>query len=532
MRVLLRLLGLLVVLVRHGLGHLFRRPRGADGPIRLRMLLEDAGGTWIKFGQVLSLQPDALPRAYCNALFDLLDRVPPVELAEVERVFREELDRGPNEVFDDFDPIPLASASIGQVHVAQLDGRRLAVKVQRPDADRSFEADLQLMLALERFITALRISRFYWLRRAINEFVDWTREELDYRTEARFMAALGHNAKTNPREAIPGLWGELSTSRVLVAELLEGPVLVDYLRAIEAGRGTVFESEDLGSGFDREQFAKNIVRNFVSDAFHHGLFHADLHPANLLILDNNVVGYVDFGITGSLSSFARRNLVALTLALARADLDAMMRHYLRLTTVTDASDVAGYRSGLADLLVSWYDVDLDQPVLRTSFTRIMLDMLALGRRTELVPGPDTIRYLRSVITAEGLIARFAPDFDVGEYLERICEDELRRREWSDWLSPATLAEWAAGGMQLFSLAPTAIADRLFREDEEEATDHEREHQNEDRLALQWGLATLIFASVAVFGGGEPTLGVNLFSAGLAATLAAATMFLHTVRRTR
>ena len=98
MRIFIRLFGLLGVLVRHGLGHLFRRPRGIDGPTRLRLLLEDAGGTWLKFGQVLSLQPDVLPREYCNALFDLLDRVPPFDFAEVEKVFREELGRQPTEV--------------------------------------------------------------------------------------------------------------------------------------------------------------------------------------------------------------------------------------------------------------------------------------------------------------------------------------------------------------------------------------------------------------------------------------------------
>jgi len=531
MRIVLRFARLLGVLIRHGVGRLVGRPRGTDGPTRLRLLLEDAGGTWIKFGQVLSLQPDALPRDYCTALFDLLDRVPPVALSEITRVVREELGRSPNEVFDEFDPTPLASASIGQVHVARLDGRRLAVKVQRPDADRIFEADLKIMLALKGLITILRIARFDWLRRAIGEFVEWTREELDYRTEARFMAALGHNAKNNPLEAIPGLVAELSTARVLVAELLEGPLLVDYLRAIESGRGAVFEGEDLDRDFDRERFARNIVRNFVSDAFHHGLFHADLHPANLLILEDNVVGYVDFGITGSLSAHNRRALVALTLALSRADLDAIMRHYLRLAVPSDRSDVAGYRRGLADHFPSWFDLDLDRPVLRTSFTRIMLDMLRLARRTDLVAGPDTLRYLRSVITAEGLIARFAPSFDVGDYLEIICENELRDQEWRDWLSPATLAEWAAGGAHLLSLAPSAVNDRIRNDDDEH--DHQRDGgaPDDDRRALQWGLAALMFSVVAVIGG-DPSPGVNLSSAGLAASVAAATMFLYTVRRTR
>lgn len=531
MRIAIRLLALLTVLFKHTFGHLFRLPRGVDGPIRLRLALEDAGGTWLKFGQVLSLQPDVLPREYCNALFDLLDRVPPFEFTEVARVIRHELGVGPAEVFDHFDPVPLASASIGQVHIASLDGRPLAVKVQRPDIGQSFEADLRLMLALKRVINALRIKRLYWLRQAIDEFVEWTREELDYRTEARFMAALGHHAKDNPSEAIPELNRELSTSRVLTADLLEGPVLVDYLRAIEAGARTAFEAKHLGDDFDREEFAKAIVRNFVRDAFHHGLFHADLHPANLLILDDHVVGYVDFGITGSLSAFARKNLVALTLALARADLDAMMRHYLRLTTVTKKSDATAFRRELSDLLETWFDVDRERPALRTSFTRIMLDMLTLGRRTDLVPGPDTIRYLRSVITAEGLIGRFAPEFDVSAYLEQVCEDELRRQEWSQWFSPATLAEWTAGGAQLFGMVPSALAESLRREEATTPADNKETRADDDRLALQWGVISVVTAMVAVLGG-SPALGVNLFTAGLAASFAAATMFIRTVRRTR
>ena len=496
------------------------------------MALEDAGGTFLKFGQVLSLQPDVLPRDYCNALFDLLDRVPPFEFADVERVFREELGRRPTEIFDEFDPVPLAAASIGQVHAARLGDRKVAVKVQRPDIDRSFNADLKLMSAIGALIARLRIRRLSWLRQAISEFIDWTREELDYRTEARFMDALGHNARNNPKEAIPGLVRELTTSRLLVADFLEGPILVDYLRAIESGRGTEFEASRLGAGFDRHELARNIVRNFVSDAFHHGLFHADLHPANLLILEENTVGYVDFGITGSLSSFVRRNLVGLTLALARADLDRMLRHYLRLASVTDSSDVTAYRSGLADLLASWFDLDRDHPVLRTSFTRIMLDMLTLGRRTDLVPAPDTIRYLRSVITAEGLIARFAPDFDVGATLEEVCEEELRELEWREWLSQANLAEWVVGGLRILNLAPPFIAERLRRRAPAKPKAEPSGSGAGERRSLQWGLVALVSAAIAAAAGGEPVVGVNVFTAGMVASVAAATMFLRTVRHNR
>jgi ubiquinone biosynthesis protein len=534
-RDLRRLLQLVWLLLRHAAAHfVLRRPRGVGGPDRLRLILEDVGGTCLKFGQVLALQPDILPREYCNALFDLLDRVPPFGPAEVNRVFAEELGRSPGEIFDSFDPVPLASASIGQVHVALRDGEKLAVKVQRPDLKESFAPDLRVMRAVAQIIYRLRWRRLYWLRRALEEFVSWTREELDYRYEARYMAALGYNAEDNPRESIPRVVDELTTPRILVAEFLEGPMVVDYIRAIEAGTRHHFEAELAEEGFDPERFARNIVRNFVSDAFHHGLFHADLHPANLLIRPDSVVGYVDFGITGSLSAHSRRNLVALTLALTRADLDAMMEYFLRVATTTADSDVPEFKRGLAELIEDWYDTDRERPVFRENFTRVMIDMLQLSRRTDVVPTPDVIRYIRSVITADGLITRFAPKLHVGRYLEEICEDYLRRETWREWLSVENLADWTAQGARLLAEAPAtmvAVLRGLTTVDEDE--DEDEDSRDGDRIrALQWALTALAGALVVIFSGGDRTPGVNLFSASLALSAVAATMFLATIRRIR
>ena len=182
-RVLLRLIRLQWLLVKHGAAQLISMRR-ISGPQRLRMLLEEVGGSFLKFGQVLSLQPDILPRAYCDALFDLLDRVPSFAYADVERTIIEDLGRTPADIFDSFDAQPIASASIGQVHVASLDGHRVAVKVRRPTVERDFESDLNFMRGLSRVIRGLRLRRLEWLANASDEFIGWTREELDYRFEA------------------------------------------------------------------------------------------------------------------------------------------------------------------------------------------------------------------------------------------------------------------------------------------------------------------------------------------------------------
>src|ERR1700749_3269320 len=140
----------------------------------------------------------------------------------------------------------------------------------------------------------------------LREFVMWTREELDYRREARYMEHLRENASDNACERVPEVLREYTTRRTLVLEFLEGVTVLDYLRALERG------DEELparlrDANFDADEAARNIINNFLGDAFRHGMFHADLHPANLMLLPDSVVGYIDFGITGVLSHHARQN---------------------------------------------------------------------------------------------------------------------------------------------------------------------------------------------------------------------------------
>src|SRR5262245_37526740 len=168
-----------------------RLPSGtAPGPERLRMVFEDVGGTFIKLGQMLALQPDILSLEYCNALFKLLDRIHPFDFVEAEKTFIEEFGRGPTEIFERFDPQPLATASIGQVYVAYLDGRKVAVKVQRPSVKEDFAGDIRLMTGMIRLIQTLHVTPLYWMLEPLGEFVGWTREELDFRFEARYMERL------------------------------------------------------------------------------------------------------------------------------------------------------------------------------------------------------------------------------------------------------------------------------------------------------------------------------------------------------
>ena len=522
-----RILRVFRVFLGHGLGMAWRRLRPgdpADGPQRLVRLLEELGGTYIKFGQVLSLQPDALSVEYCNALFKLLDKVPPFAFHHVEQTFLEDLGDLPDTLFDRIERKPIGSASVGQVHVAELNGRKLAVKVRRPSVESDFAADILMMRTMAALIDLLRLDRWAWLARSAREFCTWTHEELDYRYEARFMAALGYNARSNAHEVIPELFRRFSTSRILVTGFMEGPMVLQFMRSLD-DPDPELDKRLAAMDFDREQFARNIVRNFVSDAFRYGLFHADLHPANMFILRDNVVGYVDFGITGSLSAHSRRTLVSLTLALTRADLDDTILHFRSIADLQDDSDLEGFRDGLDQLMDKWFDRTASPPLLRTTYSVVMLDMLKLSRVTNVWPTPDVIRYLRSVITCDGLIGRFAPQLDLGAHLEAVCTEYLQAKVWGEWLSMEHMADLTGEGIDLLESGPGAAARAL-----DTSGAHRVQDNGARERSLRYGLIALLSAFLASLGEAPLQWGINLFSAQVLVCAMACILLLRNLRR--
>src|SRR5262249_10918783 len=230
-----RILHVLRVVARHGIAHALRphvarwewlakriSPGDLSGPDRLRCTLEDIGGTFIKFGQMLAIQSDLLPLEYCRGLFSLFDNVPPFDYKYVEETFLEDLDRKPLDLFDSFEPQPIATGSIGQVHVAYLGQRKLAVKVRRPTALTDFGADIPALKIVVRAVKFLRLKKFYWIIQPTEEFLAWTQDELDYRKEAHYMDELERYARDNPFEKIPIVLWPYTTARILTTDFLEG----------------------------------------------------------------------------------------------------------------------------------------------------------------------------------------------------------------------------------------------------------------------------------------------------------------------
>ncbi|HKE30289.1 MAG TPA: AarF/UbiB family protein [Candidatus Angelobacter sp.] len=448
----IRRLGLMMrVISRHAFIHLLsqrlaRWPNLAlkicgpklSGPQRFRRVIEEIGGTFIKFGQMLALQSDLLPLDYCRALFSLFDQVEPFEYKQVEQIFVEDLHRKPHEIFSSFDPQPIATGSIGQVHVATLGEHKLAVKVRRPTILSDFDADITALSFIVRTVKLLHIRALYWIIAPTEEFVAWTQEELDFRREGHYMDELGHNAKENACEKVPLVFWSYTTAQILTAEYLEGVTISEFLRERDAGRLRTVND------FDPRLFAGRLIDNFLGDAFRHGMFHADLHPGNLMIMNGNVVGYIDFGISGVLSRYSRRHLIAMTLAYARGDLDAMCESFFRITTFDHNANLAGFRQRLREVSANWYGLQRTQSRLRKSITSIMLDLLVLSRECGVWPQRDVIKYIRSAIALDGLVKTFSPGMDIGRQLEMACERHIKWDSMRNLVSPDAVAGWFGG----------------------------------------------------------------------------------------
>jgi ubiquinone biosynthesis protein len=386
--------------------------------------LDRSGVVFVKFGQALSTRRDLLPPEFTAELGRLQDRVSPLPWAHIEQVLREEI--GGTEVFAHIDRDPLASASIAQVHAATLrTGERVVVKVLRPGVPALVERDLDIIARLARRTEA----RAPWARTlgvvALAEgFADALREELDFRVEARNLAAVGAGSGRAACVAIPNALHDLSTRRVLVMERLDGIAV---------------SKAELGD-HDREQLARGLFETMLRQIVIDGVFHADPHPGNILLLEDGRLGLIDFGSVGRLDSELRAALQRLLLALDRRDPVALTDALLEVTSRPDALDEQALERAVGALLVRHLAVG-HQPD-----ATMFAELFRIVTRHELAVPPEFAATFRALSTLEGGLTLLAPGFDIVAEAERFGQAQLRDR-----LGPVSLK--AAATEEITALLP-------------------------------------------------------------------------------
>jgi ubiquinone biosynthesis protein len=440
------------VAARHGFGYFFethvpgaartRRlqeldvsPDGSTRGQRLRLMLDELGPTFVKFGQLLSTRPDVVPPDIVFELKALQDDVRPFPYADVEQVIREDLDLSIEQLFHEFGETPVAAASIGQVHRAVLpNGRRVAVKVQRPDAPRQIEADLELMYQVAR-LSRERVKALQFIDTValVDEFARAIRQELDYRSEARNAEQFHRRFAGHPHVHIPRVYWSYSRTRVLTLELLEGV----HLRDIDVSAYTMDE---------RRRLAYLIAEAWMTMIFRHGFFHGDPHPANILVLEKSEqIGLVDFGNAGTLTDEDMSKLTGLFIDAVNERVENLPRRLAALGVRYPKEREEEFVAELRDVYYRYYGASLSEidplQVIREAFALIYRMHLQLPTRFVLLD--------RAIATLGSVGMELYPDFNVFDVakpyarelmIERFTPQRIAKRARQEGLNYARMVK--------------------------------------------------------------------------------------------
>ena len=398
------------VLVRHGFGFVFdvRRDRrekkgvqeflAPNFGVRLRRTLDDLGPTFVKFGQLLSTRSDILPEGVLVELQKLQDTVKPMPAGVAQAIIEGEFGAPVEEVFDAFDPVPLGSASIGQVHRAVLRGGEVvAVKVRRPEAPARVESDLRIMREFADFLDR-RFGRriFIDVRGLVAEFEGVIRRELDYAAEAENARRFAANFAGTP-VVIPGIHLDLSTSRVLTMEYIKGTRFHD-IRPL------------LLTPSERRRVASMGADAIFKMAFEDGFFHGDPHPGNLILTPDGSLALLDFGMVGYMSRGDIEALSKLFIAVVQRDAGAALRS-LEMLGVRYAPEVRGdLVRDLREFLNKYSGLSVGEVTLGQALS----ELIALARRYRLRVPPVFPLLTKALVTAEGLARSIDPTINVYE----------------------------------------------------------------------------------------------------------------------
>jgi ubiquinone biosynthesis protein len=427
---------LLRVLVKYGLvpslaGRFGRRSE--SGAVRFRHMLEELGVTYVKLGQYLAIRRDLMPEAAVRELQQLFERVAPIPFEQVRTIVERELGGPLERFFQEFDRAPTAAASVAQVHAAILpDGQRVAVKVQRPNIRRIFLSDIRTLVRLATLVDVSGLLGTLAVREIIEEFAAWTLPELDFQVEANTAERLSRTALAYER--VPRIYWELTTPRVLTMEFLEGISLREVAEAFEAageaGVKARLPNVDLALVLHRLSVA------LMTQLYERGFFHGDPHPGNILIRDDNTVGFVDFGIFGDLTNYDRTIIRRHVAAIAVGNIPESLRFYMKQLELTPETDERGFRDAAAVLLHRWYQASVHpetSPDEDRHLGRYTLEMLDLVRRYGLRMRLSTLLFWRALNLLDSTTRGYPGYFDLltglreffqpgpGEIAERLVE---------------------------------------------------------------------------------------------------------------
>lgn len=387
---------------------------------RVRLALADLGTTYIKLGQVLSVRPDLLPAALLHELAELQDNAPLVPYDQVKAVLEEELGRPLSEAFASFEEVPLASASIAQVHGAVMhDGREVAVKVQRPGISGVLQSDLHILYTLARLVEGqVQIPGLYSPVEIVQEFELAIQTELDFLQEARAAERFRANHVAIEGVVVPCVHRELCTRRVLVMERIRGQKLNAVKGGSEEGRIAM----------------RKLIESWYYQLFEHGFFHGDPHPGNIFVLEGGTICFLDFGLTGTLTGEMQDLMTDIFAGLVFRDAETVAMAVYRAGATSERVDLKAFRNEIERLMSKYHGASLGDLSTRGS----LLEFIEVATRYRIHLPREFAVIARAGSLVDGIAKRLLPDTDIVEEVRPWAQRLVQRRFGPERISSDTL----------------------------------------------------------------------------------------------
>jgi ubiquinone biosynthesis protein len=379
---------------------------------KIRLAIEELGPTFVKFGQVMSNRPDILPEAFIKELEKLQKQVPPFPFEMANKIIEEELCEKRDECFQEMDPVPLASASIAQVHRAVLKtGEEVVLKIQRPNIIKQIETDIEIMQFLAKKIQR-QMPEFSGIDAPaiINEFKATIRRELDFNKEISHIERFQNNFKDDLDIHIPKIYKDLCSKNIIVLEFIDGYTINDLMNKTN-------------HGIEPKSIAQKGANFILKQVFTYGFFHADPHPGNILVLPDSRICFIDFGMTGTLPKKFRSYLADMILGFVNQDA-ALIVKVLKKFTV----DSSNFNSDELELRVSELVEEFTYiPLNKIDSTQIIEKLLDLLVQFRLRLPPVVYMLLKALVIIEGVARKLDPDFNISEYVKPFAKKLLKAR---------------------------------------------------------------------------------------------------------
>ncbi|MEW6729939.1 MAG: AarF/UbiB family protein [Acidobacteriota bacterium] len=473
-----------------------------DYPKQLRHTLERLGLTYLKLGQYLAMRRDLLPEEVCQELSRLYESVSALTFPEVKAVLEIELQRPLAQNFSFFDPKPVAAASVAQVHEARThSNERVAVKIQRPGLGPIFAADIRNLRRIASLSDRLSLLGTLSMREVVEEFAKWTSRELDFLIEGHTADRLRQNA--SPHEVVPFVYWELTTSKVLTMEFIDGLSLAQVISLENQGR----EDEVLARlpNLVLIETGHNMAHAALHQLFVCGFFHGDPHPGNVIILDHNNVAFVDFGIFGELTEYQREILAGYIEFVAVGNLNEALRYFLKLTTPTEETDLRAFEKEALGCIRRWYEASKSptSTFKDRHMGKYFGELLGIVRRHHMRIGVDTLLFWRALSALDYSALSMSRHFDLLHEL-RVFFEQIRPSPAERLINMITDRKLI---MDVAELSPVIsnylnnIMNRLLKEDSSWATivQESWESTSSDLLATRYVSAAMVGVSLIILG---------------------------------